>query len=358
MFFTRTNSPSIHRSSQRILLWVITVLAGLVFAQAALASDITVGSPLNGATATSPLLVRAHNVGCNGLSPTAFAFSIDSSTQTIWGSTAYDIDVTSFTIAPGTHSIHFKGWTSAGICPVVTTSVNISGSTATSSTSSGNIPSNAVATNDLDTSGSWQGEHDAGTPGTSQGSTVFPATTPVYDDARKFYMTYTSRGGERWHLSFAKDASSTHFVLDTYVYVANPDQLANLELDLNQVMSNGKTVIFGTQCSNYSGTWEYTYYSSGFHWHTSNIPCTPRTWAANTWHHIQIAFHRDSSGNATHDWVSVDGKQTSFSGATGMAAASLGWATGSLVLNVQMDGYSKTSGSVTSYFHKTTFYRW
>ena len=37
-------------------------------------------------------------------------------------------------------------------------------------------------------------------------------------------MTYSKRGGERWHISFANDSSSTQFVFDTYVYVVNPSQ--------------------------------------------------------------------------------------------------------------------------------------
>jgi len=172
-------------------------------------------------------------------------------------------------------------------------------------------------------------------------------------------MTYSGRGGERWHDSFANDSTSTHFVLDTYVYVVNPDQLANLELDLNQVMSNGETVIFGTQCSTYSGTWEWTYYGGGSpHWKASNIKCDPRTWTANTWHHIQIGFHRDSTGYVTHDWVVFDGTQSTFSGAAAGAAKSLGWYKGSMIMNVQMDGFNQTSGNVTAYFHKITFYRW
>lgn len=366
MFFTRTNSPSGRRASHRILFWVIAVFAGLVYVQAALASNITVASPLNGATATSPLWVRAHNVGCNGLTPTAFGFSIDSSSTTTMGVTAYDIDVTHYSIPSGTHSIHFKAWTKSGICPVLTTSVKIGGSstttsaatTSSTSTTSTSIPSYALSSNDLDTLGNWSGEHDTGTPGSSNGSMVYPATTPLYDDAREFYMSYSDRGGERWHVTFANDAAATHFIMDTYVYVTNPDQLANLELDLNQVISSGKTVLFGMQCSTYSGTWEYTYYSSGFHWKPSNVKCNPRSWAANTWHHIQVAYHHDSSGYITNDWVSLDGTKTAFSGATVLSSQYLGWAKGSLVMNVQMDGYNKTSGSVTSYFHKTTFYRW
>jgi hypothetical protein len=170
-------------------------------------------------------------------------------------------------------------------------------------------------------------------------------------------MTYSNGGGERWHNSFAKDSSATHFVMDTYVYVKNPSTLANLELDLNQVIPNGKTVIYGTQCSTYSKSWEWTYYTSNYHWHSSNIPCDPRSWSANTWHHIQVGFHRDSNGVVTHDWVNFDGKQSSFSGATANAAKSMGWAGSTLLMNVQLDGY-KSGGSVTTYLHKTTYYRW
>jgi len=60
----------------------------------------------------------------------------------------------------------------------------------------------------------------------------------------------------------------------------------------------------------------------------------------------------------THDWVNFDGTHSTFSGATSMSAKDLGWALGSLVVNVQMDGASTGSGSVKSYFHKMIFYRW
>jgi hypothetical protein len=172
-------------------------------------------------------------------------------------------------------------------------------------------------------------------------------------------MTYSNHGGERWHLSWGKSTTATHFVFDTYIFVKNPAQMANLELDINQVMSNGETVILGTQCSSYSGTWEYVYVSGGKpHWRASNVHCNPKNWAANTWHHVQIGLHRDSSGYVTHDWVTLDGTKSSFSGAGGSGGLWLGWAIGSLTINYQVDGASSSSGSVTSYIHKMTIYRW
>ena len=222
------------------------------------------------------------------------------------------------------------------------------------------IPANAIKSADLNASSNWQWRHDPGTPGTSNGTTSYAVGGLSADDAaREFYMTFTSGGGEIYHVSFAKDTTSTHFVYDANVYVVTPSQLKNLEMDMNAVMSNGETVILATQCSGYSKSWEYTLRSgTGYHWNPSNIPCDPQQWTANTWHHIQIASHRDSSGNAYYDWIGFDGKYTDFQNASGPNAKDLGWAVGSLLINFQIDGPSKTSGSNTLYTDKLFVWRW
>jgi hypothetical protein len=127
---------------------------------------------------------------------------------------------------------------------------------------------------------------------------------------------------------------------------------------MNQVMSNGATVIYGMQCSSYSNRWEYVYVKSGAHWRPSSIPCSPKTWKANTWHHIQIASHRNSSGVVTYDYVNLDGAHHAFSNATVNAAEHLGWAPGTLLINFQLDGASSGSGSITAFAHKITVFHW
>lgn len=353
------------QAAWRLALVVLAIVSGLMLSQPAFASNITVASPVGGTSVASPIWVRAHNVGCDGLTPTAFGYSVDNSSTLVPGVTVYDVDVTNVGIGSGAHTIHFKSWTSKGVCPVVSTTFNVGGSStgsaastpSTASATTASIPSNAIPSANLDSKG-WAGEHDAGTPGSSRGSTVYPATTPLYDDAREFYMTYSAHGGERWHISFAKDAAATHFIYDTYVFIKNPSQVGNIELDMNQVMSNGATVIYGTQCSSYAGKWQFTTVSGGSHWHSSNIPCNPKNWAANTWHHIQIASHRNSSGVVTYDYVNVDGNHSVFSGASGYSAEFLGWAHGDLLINFQLDGASSGSGSITAYIHKMTIFRW
>lgn len=222
------------------------------------------------------------------------------------------------------------------------------------------IPPTAASSGDLTASGRWEWSHDGGTPGTSVGYSSYPVGSPSMDGkSREFSVSYWRHGGEIYHVSWGNDRYATHFVYDTYVYLVDPSQVQNLELDMNQVMSDGKTVIFGTQCSSISKTWDYVYQTSNHpHWHASNIPCNPRNWAANKWHHVQIAMHRSSTGVVTHDWVNFDGVVHNFENATASAALSLHWAEGDLLLNVQFDGENAGNGSIKAYLDKLIVYRW
>jgi len=401
-FFRGISVPAGRRFGHRAATLFLSTLPGLLLSQSAFAANITVASPVSGARVASTLWVRAHNTGCNGLGPKAFGYSIDNSSAITWGVTAYDIDVTKVAAKPGAHVVHFKSWTARGLCPVVNTiftasaptsvgsstgsgsgsttsgggsstgsgsgSTTSGGGSSTSNPStgsngappspgSGEIPTNAVSSGYLDGK-VWAFEKDEAVSGGARGSSVFPATTPLYDEAREFYMTYSQRGAVRWHISFANDTKATHFVYDTYVYIVDPTQVANLELDMNQVMSDGRTVIFGTQCSVYSKTWEYTLVAHGTQWHPSNIPCNPQNWAAKTWHHVQIASHRDDKGNVTYDWVNLDGVHSEFVNATVNSAEALGWQKGTLLINFQLDGASKDGGTITAYAHNVTVLRW
>jgi hypothetical protein len=362
----KNHSPFRQTRTRRLCLASFTALVGLAASLSALAQNITVASPVNGSSVPSPTWVRAHNVGCDGLAPVAFGYSVDDSSNIVWGVTPFDVDVVSGGIGPGSHTVHFKSWTTSGLCPVASTFFAVGGSSGSGSShsaaSSGgdapsNVPSFAAASSDLDTARNWAFEHDGATPGWSKGSTVFPASTPLYDDAREFYMEYAGHGGERWHLSMGNNPNAKNFALDTYVYFTDPNQVGNLELDFNQVMSNGATVIYGTQCSSYSKTWEWTYTNGSSHWRSSNVPCNPKTWAPNTWHHIQIGFHRDDNGFVVHDWVNLDGTHSTFTNAGGPAGDWLGWPKGLLLVNYQVDG-SLGNGSVTSFVHKMTIYSW
>lgn len=349
----------------RLVLALLATPSALLFSQPAHAAEITVASPANGATTASPVWVRAHNIGCDGLQPTAFGYSIDNSSNLIAGVTPFDIDVTTQSIGNGTHAIHFKSWTTNGVCPVVSTTFTVGGGTSPTASSTGSssssayttasIPSYAQNTGDMDAQ-YWKFEHDGGTPGWSSGSTVYATSAGGWGSAREFYMTYSNHGGERWHVSDGGANNSNTFVLDTYIFIKNPDQVQNLELDVNETLSSGENILFATQCSSITGTWEWAYVSGGPHWHSSNIRCNPRSWSANTWHHVQIGMHRSGS-TVYHDYVNLDGAHSTFSGAVGNGGQWLGWARGAVVTNYQIDG-EYGGGSVTSYINKMTVYHW
>jgi hypothetical protein len=144
------------------------------------------------------------------------------------------------------------------------------------------------------------------------------------------------------------------------VYIQSPStSLANIEMDMNQTMPNGQTAIFGFQCDGWNNTWDYTT-NKGTPtnpvdaWVKSNQYCNPRTWSTNTWHHVQVTYSRDNSGNITYQAVWLDDVQQPIN-ATVNSAFALGWAP-SLLSNFQVDGLG--NGQVTLYMDSLTIYRW
>lgn len=288
-----------------------------------------------------------------------------SSVLTIAATSASQVNVTgsdgsnySLTNNGGTISVTPKQTTS-----YTATAINASGEVTASATVTFNthsIPADATSSGFLEGSAKWLWNHDPGTPGTSVGSSQYPITSPSMDNyAREYSYSYFNHGGEIYHLSFAHDSQATHFVYDVNVYLTDPSQTENIEMDMNQVIPDGQTVILGTQCAGGSGTWEYTTTNSGgTQWSKSNIPCNPTTWSAKTWHHIQIATHRDASGVVTYDWVNFDGTYSDFQNASGLSALSLNWSAGDLLLNFQLDGAKAGSGSASVFTDQLQIYRW
>ena len=82
--------------------------------------------------------------------------------------------------------------------------------------------------------------------------------------------------------------------------------------------------------------------------------CNPRNWTTNAWHHIQVSYSRDNSGNVTYHSVWFDGAENPIN-ATVPSSFALGWAP-VLLTNFQVDGVG--SGSNTVYLDNLTISRW
>jgi len=248
---------------------------------------------------------------------TLFGYSIDDSTFITPGKNNNAIDSIEYRLnSPGTYQVHFKVWSQSGECTSVQSTLTVTGPTTTT---------DSTVLRDTN----WKWVFDTGTkPGTASGTTSYPVASPSQDSqSRSFTTTYSKGGGMRGSASYATDINATNFIYDTYIYLTNPGNVRNIVMDTNQVWNqNGDVLILGLQCAGGSGSWEFTTnVSGGTHWNPSNIPCSPQTWAANTWHHVQLITHTDGSGNAFYDSVILDGTKSDFSNACGNSSFSLRW---------------------------------
>ncbi len=319
-------------------------------------NGIDVTSPVNGASVNSPFDLSAKASTCSSQPVTAMGYSLDGSANTTTvDSTSINTTVSA---ASGAHTLHVKAWGDEGASCTMNVAVTVAGA---SSTNPSLAPSDAISISSIQSLGDWAAIHDTGGPGSSSGSMSMVNSPSRSGHARKFATKFSNAGDERYSVTFGDDTSSTNFLYDAWVYVASPsNDIANLELDVNQVMPNGQTVIFGFQCDGYSGTWGYSENSGtpakpSPRWLASKAKCNVRDWSTNTWHHIQINYARDSTGHVTYKAVWLDGVEQELN-VTVPSAFALGWGP-SLSTNFQVDGLG-SSGSSTLYLDDLTVYRW
>ncbi|MFZ0632171.1 MAG: hypothetical protein WA399_17050 [Acidobacteriaceae bacterium] len=315
----------------------------------------TISSPGNGATVSSPFTLSADASTCSSQPVSSMGYSFDSSSDTtIISGTSIDTQVSS---SSGSHTLHVKSWGDKGASCVTDVTVTVSGVSASGAL---DVPAGASVVSSIQALGGWSAVHDTGTSGSSSGWTTTVSSPTHSGLSREFQISFSKDGGERYHVSFGDDVSATNFVYDAWVYIAGTTaHIANLEMDMNQVIPNGDTVIYGFQCDGWNGVWDYTENAGSAtkpvdKWVSTGQSCNPRSWSANTWHHVQVAYSRTSSGVVTYKTVALDGKEQTIN-KTAFSAWAAGWAP-TLLTNFQIDGYG--SGSANVYIDELTVSRW
>jgi len=283
-------------------------------------------------------------------------YSFDNSTDTtIVNGTSVNTQVTG---TAGPHTLHVKAWGSQGSACVTDVAITISDS------NEGHIvaPAGAISVSSIESLSNWNAAYDSNSGvGSASGNTNIVASPSQNGHARAFHTKFANAGGERYSVTFGDDQTSANFLYDGWIYLdGSSGQIANLELDMNQTMENGQTVIFGFQCDGYSSTWDYTKNagsptSPSDVWVHSGAYCNPRQWGTNTWHHVQVYYSRDDSGNITYHSVSLDGLGQAIN-ATVNSAFALGWGP-VLLTNLQVDGLG-ASGTPNVYLDNLTISRW
>jgi hypothetical protein len=315
-----------------------------------------VSSPSNGEQVGTPFKLSASASSCSSQAVSAMGYSLDNSSDTtIVSSTSINTSVSSGT---GNHTLHVKAWGDKGASCVTDVSVAVG---ASSSSGGVDIPSDATSVGSIQVLSDWKETNDTASSGRTNGSMALVGSPSLSGSARRFITNFLNDGGERYQISFGDDESATNFVYDGWVYLTSSSaKVANLEMDLNQVIPNGQTVIFGFQCDGWSGTWDYTANAGSPEkpkdvWVHSGAACNPRSWSINTWHHVQIYYSRSSDGVVAYHTVWLDGKGQAIN-ATVASAFALGWAP-TLLSNFQVDGFG-SSGQSTVYLDDLVIYRW
>jgi len=333
----------------------LSIFSSLVATMAVPAfAGVTVNNPANNASVASPFNLSATASSCSSQAVSAMCFSLDNSSDTtIIDGSSIDASVLS---ATGAHTVHVKAWGESGASCVTDVAITVT----TSGASASLVPSYATSISSVQVSGDWKASHDTGATGKASGA-MSVASSPAHSgSSRKFVTSFSDNGGERYTVSFGDDESATNFLYDGWIYLTSSSKsIGNLEMDLNQVMSNGQTVIYGFQCDGWSGTWDYTHNGgTAAHpkdeWAHTSAHCNPRSWSINTWHHVQISYSRNGDGVVTYNSVWLDGSEQKLN-VSAFSSFALGWGP-TLLTNFQVDGLG--SGSNTVYLDDLVIYRW
>src|SRR5579859_629189 len=321
--------------STKLLLTTFLLVVGIIPSHA----SVIVNSPTNGSVVNSPFSLSAFTSLCGGQQVSATGYSLDSSTDTtIVNAPAI---TTTVSASAGGHTLHVKAWGQSGAACVTDVAITVNAQS--------NVPTLASSVSSIQALGGWVGVHDTGTPGSSAGSTSITSSPSLSGAARQFSMNYSYYGGERFNTTFGDDEAASNFIFDTQIYIPSPNSgLENLELDLNQVLSGGQTVLYGMQCDGWSNTWDITVnngttYTPIVAWAHTSAPCNVRNWSTNVWHHVQLSYSRNDTGWITYKSVTLDGVTYGIN-TTVLGAYNLGWSP-TLLVNVQMDGSSAGSSS-------------
>jgi hypothetical protein len=325
-------------------------------------AGVTIASPTAGESVNTSFTLSANASACSNQQVGTIGYSWDSSSATTTSS-GNSIGITISAPSAGAHTVHVKAWGLSGAVCVADVTVSVNGPVPTATTGGPlSAPSNATKVGALQTLGNWKDEHDPGTPGSSSGAMSLTGSPSKSGNARKFFTAFKNYGGERYKASIADDVNAKNFLYDGWILLQNTaSSVANIEIDLNQVMSNGLTVIFGFQCDKWSGTWDYTANKGTASspvdtWVHSAAKCSPANWSQNAWHHVQIKYSRDDSGYVTYQSVALDGAVQTIN-AKVFSAFKLGWAP-TILTNFQIDGALSGSGSSTVYLDNLAIYRW
>lgn len=281
----------------------VRLLLALFGLTAASFAGVTVSSPTNGTTTTSPVHVVAAATSTNPI--TAMRIYVDNVSVYLVSSSKID---TSVAMSKATHNVVVQAWDSTGAVFKQALTLTVSGTSPTPTptpTPTPNPglpvpPSTALTKVDIDQMTGWQScTTCAGAGGNgpvASFSMVQNQVSPSLDGKSvKFSISGTTPYSDAlWWKQLGAANTATNFKYDLFFYLTQPQLAQALEFDSNQGIGNER-FIFGTQCNIKAaggGHWDVWGNANG-NWLSTGIACSAPT--AFVWHHLTWEFKRTAT---------------------------------------------------------------
>ena len=326
-------------------------------------SAVTVSSPSNGSTSTSPV----HFVA-TGSSPACSKGVAAMGVYTAPNVLAYKVNGSQLdTMLPmnsGTYNVVVKQWDNCGWATGTDIALTVNGSSKQyvfSDLQSKNgwtgyalLPPVYPLCGTCKSSGpelKWSWTQNLGSPAPTMDSkttkSVYGGGTVQWSDA--FWNMHligpvSSQGFKDYNQTIVPTLHD--FTYDVYFWVGNINNSQALEFDINQFVG-GKSYIWGHECRVAGGHEWDTWDNVNTHWVPSGVPCYP---VSNAWNHLTLHVQRTSGGKLLFDTITLNGKTASL-GRTD-SPTNTSWY--GVTINYQIDGNKKIT-PYTVYVDQLTF---
>lgn len=327
------------------------VAAALIAISASAFAGVSVSSPANGSTVTSPTHFVASATSSNKI--TFMHIYVDG--KSVYGAAVSNIDWTG-ALAAGSHAVVVQAWDAKGATFKNALNITVSStSTPPPTPTSPTAPANAIVHSNMDQITGWS-SCDACSGINQQGpvvtrSAAYNVSSPSMDGhSMQFAISGTKKyGSALWWKGMGR-TTGRHFTTDLYFYLKNSAASQAMEFDIYQDLSN-KHYVLGVECSlKTSGMWS-VYDTQYAHWRPTSVPCNYL--APYTWHHLVTEQESTADGHSHIIALTFDGKKYYLNKYYGGRAGSGTQAT----IGLQLDG-NATMTSYAAWYDKVTVTNW
>jgi hypothetical protein len=262
---------------------------------------LTVSSPTDGATVTSPMTVVASATPQNPI----FFMRVYVDQLAVYFTFTSSINTQLF-IAPGQHKLEVMAEDKQGYISATILNITVTSQSQTTISNIQSMPGWQSCSALFPAGSGRDGQICAAGLGTAQSTLTQNQSTPAMDgQSAKFSMGGpTAYSNMLYFNAVAGGDNVSHFTYDLYFYIDNPNASQALEFDINQTFG-GNRWVWGSEC-NFNGSGKWDIWNDLIGWQPTIYDCKP--FPANTW--IHLVWNVERVGNRVHYISLTVGDQT------------------------------------------------